>query len=148
MATVKFYQNKADNRYISKSLTQKGTDISCSFKDDTTQEDPVLVISPTNYQSDANYCYISDTGRYYYIVNVTFSQQRVFIHLKVDVLMSFGTDIKLCNCIGYRSSSKYNAFINDSDYPALAYGQPITLKFNSTPFSKNWNIILTVAGGA
>lgn len=147
MATVKFYQNTSDNRYLSKSISQKGTDISCSFKDDTTQEDPVLVISPTNYQSDANYCYISDTGRYYYITNVTFSQQRVYVHLKVDVLMSFGSAISGCKCIASRSQNKYNSYLNDERYPALQYTNPV-LKVFPSGFNKHLSYILTIAGGA
>lgn len=142
------YTNTSDNRVINKSLTQIGSALTCTFKDNTSMENPTIIISPDAYSSACNYGYLSDTGRYYYVVDVEFSQQRVLLHLKVDVLKSFATGIKGSKCIARRSSNKYNAFINDSDYPALAYGQPITLKFNSTPFSKNWNIILTVAGGA
>lgn len=147
MATVKFYQNTSDNRYLSKSLTQKGTDISCSFKEDTTQEDPVLIISPTSYQAEANYCYISDTGRYYYIVNVTFSQQRVFVHLRVDVLMSFGSSLASCKCIASRSQNKYNSYLNDDRYPSLQYSNPVLKKF-PTGFNKGLSYVLTIAGGA
>lgn len=147
MATVRFYQNTSDNRYLSKSITQKGTDVSCSFKENTTQEDPILIISPTNYQSSANYCYISDTGRYYYIVNVTFSQQRVFIHLRVDVLMSFGSGIKSSKCVAFRSSNRYNSYLADELYPRLQYNKPVTKAFPFS-FSKKLNCILTIAGGA
>lgn len=145
MATVRFYQNTSDNRYLSKSITQKGTDVSCSFKENTTQEDPILIISPTNYQSSANYCYISDTGRYYYIVNVTFSQQRVFIHLKVDVLMSFGGSISSCKCIAARSSSKYNMYLNDARYDALEYSNVFTKPFPNG-FNKALEYVLIVGG--
>ena len=147
MATVKLYTNTSDNRYISKSITQVGTDLSCSFKENTTQEDPVIIISPTAYSHSANYCYISDTGRYYYITNVTFSQQRCYLHLKVDVLMSFAGDIMNCNCIAARSSSKYNSYLSDGRYSSLQYGNPV-LKVFPSGFNKHLSYVLTIAGGA
>ena len=145
MATVKLYTNTSDNRYITKSITQVGTDLSCSFKENTTQEDPVIIISPTAYSHSANYCYISDTGRYYYITNVTFSQQRCYLHLKVDVLMSFGAAIKLCNCIATRSNSKYNMYLNDNKYDRLEYSNVFTKPFPNG-FSKNLEYVLIVGG--
>ena len=145
MATVRFYQNTSDNRYLSKSITQKGTDVSCSFKENTTQEDPILIISPTNYQSSANYCYISDTGRYYYIVNVTFSQQRVFIHLRVDVLMSFASGIQSAECVAERSSNKYNNYLPDNELTRLAYSD-IYLKKFPRGLNKDLKLVLVIGG--
>lgn len=146
--SLTMYTNTSDNRYISKSITQIGaTPISCTFKDDTTMENPAVIISPGAYDASCNYCYLSDTGRYYYVTDVEFSQQRVVLFLKVDVLMSFASDIKSSKCIAARSSNKYNSYISDGRYSSLQYGNPILKKF-PIGFNKHLAYVLTIAGGA
>lgn len=146
--SLTMYTNTSDNRYITKSITQIGsTSIPCTFKDDTTMENPAVIISPGAYDASCNYCYLSDTGRYYYVSDVEFSQQRVVLFLKVDVLMSFASEIKGSKCVAYRSSSKYNSYLADELYPRLQYNRPVTKAFPFS-FSKKLNYILTIAGGA
>ena len=145
--SFQMYTNTSDNRVINKSLTQIGSALTCTFKDNTSMENPTIIISPDAYSSACNYGYLSDTGRYYYVADVEFSQQRVLLHLKVDVLKSFASEIKNCDCVAYRSSNKYNSYLADELYPRLQYNRPVTKAFPFS-FSKKLNCILTIAGGA
>ena len=139
------YTNTSDNRVIDKSITAVGTALSCTFKDDTSMENPTIIIDAAAYNSSCNYGYLDDTGRYYYVVDVTFSQQRCYLQLKVDVLKSFASEIKLCNCFARRSASDYNMYLDDPDYTRLQYSNVFTKAFPSG-FSKALNYVLIVGG--
>lgn len=149
--SFQMYKNTSDNRYINKSLTALGSALPCSFKDDTTIENPVIILSPGAYNPNCNYGYLSDTGRYYYVVDVTYSQQRIEVQLKVDVLNSFLFDhannkVVDNKCIATRSSNRYNSYLNDDRYPRLQYSNP-TLKLFERGFAKTGSCIITIAGG-
>lgn len=144
--SFQMYTNTSDNRVIDKSITAVGSALSCVFKDDTSIMNPVIVVSADAYSSSCNYGYLDDTGRYYYVVDVTYSQQRCYIQLRVDVLMSFKTGIRAAQCIALRSTNKYNSYLNDPLYSRLQYNKPVLKKFDNS-FSKNNQFILTIAGG-
>lgn len=145
--SLQMYTNTSDNNHITKTITTIGTAITCDFKDDTSLETPAVIISPAAYSSACNYVYLSDTGRYYYVTDVTFSHQRVILYLKVDVLMSFASSIKASKCVAYRSTNKYQSYLADDLYPRLQYNKPVTKAFPFS-FSKKLNYILTIAGGS
>lgn len=143
--SFQMYTNTSDNRVINKSLTQIGSALTCTFKDNTSMENPTIIISPDAYSSACNYGYLSDTGRYYYVADVEFSQQRVLLHLKVDVLKSFASGILSSECIANRSSSKYNVYLDDNYYPRLEYSNVFTKAFPIS-FSKSLKYLLIVGG--
>lgn len=144
---IKLYNNKSDNRCITKSITLLG-EAAITLKEDTNLLNPTIKISTSSNVLAANYAYIPDFDRYYYIAEKEYSQQHMFLYLKCDVLMSHATAIKACTCTARRSSSKYNSYINDPDYPQLAYTQPVTVTFPDPPFTKTWSLVVTIAGGA
>ena len=143
--SLQMYTCTSDNRCIDKSKTAIGSPISCSFKDDTTMESPAVIISSDAYSAACNYVYLDDTSRYYYVTDVTFSQQRCILQLKVDVLMSFAAEIKLSKCIAARSSSSFNMYVNDERYNALEYSNVFTKPFPNS-FSKSLEYVLIVGG--
>ena len=140
---LNMYTNTSDNRYLTKSLTTLASDIPCSFKDDTSATEPTIIISPDAYNAACNYVYLSDTDRYYYVVDRVFSQQRVELKLSVDVRSSF--DFSNCDCIALRSSNKYNMYLDDNEYARLQYNNVYTKPFPNA-FSKSLNYILMIAG--
>ena len=139
------YTNTSDNRVIDKSITAVGTALSCTFKDDTSMENPTIIIDAAAYNSSCNYGYLDDTGRYYYVVDVTFSQQRCYLQLKVDVLKSFATDIKNAQCNAQRSSSKYNKYFMDEEVTALNYTESYVKNFPNS-LDKTLKYVLVIAG--
>ena len=143
--SFQMYTNTSDNRVINKSLTAIGSALTCTFKDNTSMENPTIIISPDAYSSACNYGYLSDTGRYYYVADVEFSQQRVLLHLKVDVLKSFSASLLACECVAERSANKYNNYLPDNELTRLAYSD-IYLKKFPKGFNKTLSIILVIGG--
>lgn len=107
-----FYQNNAENNRVNKNafLTEK---FRCfgTLKERTSIIAPSILIeynlSINRKIFDCNYCYIPKFNRYYYIQNVVSEYTNLFtIELKVDVLMSYKTDI--LNQVGLVSRNEYN----------------------------------------
>lgn len=110
------YRNASEEHVLDKQLTVVNSNISAMFKDDTNMVNPTIIISSL-ISKNFNYVYISDTDRYYYVTDMTYSQQRTLITLAVDVLMSFNSDIKDLEVIANRSSSYYNTYQKDDSIP-------------------------------
>ena len=142
--TANFYKNTSDNRYLHKTLETIADNVPCVFKQDTSMINPSIIISRDNYNNNCNYVYLAKTNRYYYVRDKVFSQQKVEIILYVDVRSSF--NFSNCNCIARRSTNKYNAYLNDSQYQRLQYSKYALQKFPKG-FSKATKFVLTVAGG-
>ena len=110
------YRNASEEHVLDKQLTVVNSNISAMFKDDANMVNPTIIISSL-ISKNFNYVYISDTDRYYYVTDMTYSQQRTLITLAVDVLMSFNSDIKDLEVIANRSSSYYNTYQKDDSIP-------------------------------
>lgn len=144
---VTFYKNNSDKRVITKTLTGATTASGVSLYDSTSVTAPVLKMSGgASKIANFNYVYISDFWRYYYITDFTVENGYILISCKVDVLMSYATSIKECDCIAKRSASDYNFYLNDERFLTYQYDKQYIHKFN-TPFSKLSNFILVTQGG-
>lgn len=142
--SLSLFINTSDNRVLNKTLTALSM-IDCVFKDNTSMENPEVVISRDAYDARCNYVYLSDTTRYYYVTDVIFSKQSVIYKLKCDVLMSFKDSILSCDAIASRSATQYNNYITDPKLGRLQYSD-IYLKKFPTSLHKNLDIVLVVGG--
>lgn len=95
----------------------------CVLKDNTSVIAPQIMLifpggqlSPSSY----NYAYISDFRRYYFVTDVTFSQNRVIYSLQCDVLASFWGTLKESTQYVLRSASEKNEKVVDILYPTLS----------------------------
>lgn len=95
----------------------------CVLKDNTSVITPQIMLifpggqlSPSSY----NYAYIPDFGRYYFVTDVTFSQNRVIYSLQCDVLASFWATLKESSQYVLRSASAKNGKVVDILYPTLS----------------------------
>lgn len=129
---AKLYFNKSDKRYINKDIEQvyphsEGTPpewIKVEFIEPTSIENPRLILSTETNVLQANYLFLEDFGRYYYINNHTLEKGRVIIDCKVDVLMSFATEIMQENVILDRISTQKNLqnyYLEDDEIKKLSY---------------------------
>lgn len=142
--TITTYVNDSEEHVLDKTLTKINENISVILKDDTNVLNPTIITSG-NISHTFNYIYISDFNRYYYVKNITYSQQRYYIECAVDVLMSFNSDIKSLNVIANRSSSYYNVYQTDSSIPFENRNV-----ISTQPFSGGFNgqsMLLAVNGG-
>lgn len=112
--TAILYNNTSDNREINKNITEIST-IDVTLYMDTNLLKPVLKVK--TFINNANYIYVPNLGRYYYIDNYTLSNQCVYLHCSVDVLMSYKTELLNTECLISRSETDYNDNIVDTLAP-------------------------------
>ena len=67
MGQIILYKNNSEDYALTKSLSAQITLDSCVFKDDSSVENPTIVISTGTDITECNYMYIADLHRYYFI---------------------------------------------------------------------------------
>lgn len=110
--TITLYKCRDDKRVVDKTLpSDTKIDITAVIKADTDILNPVLELSYDSsiISSGYNYMYIPSWKRYYFITDISFSMQRMFISGKVDVLTTYATEIKNLTGIVLRQQAKKNA---------------------------------------
>lgn len=142
------YFNRSDKRYMNKELeaiTYDGSDhIDIEFKEDTSITNPTFILRTQSKVLTANYIFVPDLSRYYYINDYTVSHQRIYINCHVDVLMSFKKEIKNQNVIVNRNTNLFNMYLDDPKYKIQSRTAVRTVVFPSG-FTGH-NIVLGVVG--
>lgn len=146
------YKNASDKRKLKKNITEVvAFDSGVFLKDNCSIIDPVLKISGLTSANvaDINYAYISSFDRYYYVNDITFTNNNVCeMSLHVDVLGSFSKSIKNANCIFENASSSYNLYVPDSNIAIRSDETIQAYNFPNKPFSnQQMHLVLTTAGG-
>ena len=147
MARAIFYTNKSDDRKVDKNLTEISTSSVTYYKSNTNIMDPTITVDMfANFQK-CNYVYLEDFQRYYFIRSITVSQQRIIIDLHIDVLKTYGSQIRGQRAIVKRQQDrkKANFYLDDEKYKALEYSR-IQCKAFPSGFTSN-AFVLTIAGG-
>lgn len=142
---VTLYTTTSDRNMLNKELQQIKT-MDVKLKDDCTLLNPVFEVSKIAFSeiSKANYCYIPDFGRYYYIGNSDFlTGGIVSIPCEVDVLMSNKDDILNITGTVKRAENLNNGYLLDNEYNSLAYTNIVTKAFPNTMIGDSI-ILLTV----
>ena len=147
MPSATFYVNESDYRKITKTLKQIGHVQDILFKDNTDMMNPVLMMrSQERFDNTANYCYLEQTGKYYYIDDCEYDNGVYLLHLHVDVLMTYQKAILAQPAIIKRSSSLFNIYQEDEKFKVYNYTVTRHKDFKSG-FDKNiQNFLLTVIG--
>lgn len=149
---AKLYFNKSDKRYLNKDISQIGSELTIELIEPSSIIRPSFILSSESRVQEANYIYVTELGRYYYINDYIFEYERIIINCKCDVLMSFAPEIIELPLIMERASTKgkQNFYINDPEINTLAYNFNETHKLKCTTgngFKKeNDYYILAVAG--
>ena len=142
--TVIFYRyndikNKI-NKTLSGGLTVNDVVIQNDF--DITVFD--LLIKNSDFNSEYNYCYIQDLGRYYFIESVEKMNGTIYkIRLTVDVLKSFSTQIENINAVITKSENPDDNFV-DCEKSENYTSEVINMTDN---FNHNGNLILVTSLG-
>ena len=111
---ISFYNNVSEKEKIGKTLKNKTT-LTGFLKQSTSVINPVITIEIEN-PSQFNYCHIPVFHRYYFINDMINVKNNLWeIHMKVDVLESFKTQIKANKAIIEKSeqSASSNEYFND-----------------------------------
>ena len=149
--TVTLYKNTSDKRNLNKVISEIKR-VSATAKGDINIISPTLIIQYFN--TDFNYCYISELNRFYYVNSLTLlSGQRMQINLSVDVLMTYKEEIKNLTVNVLRYENIEPTFLTDSRIPLFSDTVQKVIEFPEnifnleSPSENSKNFLLTVAGG-
>lgn len=152
---VYLYVNKAHYKYVDKrsNLTLINT-ITCHLQEGCSVQNPVFKFDKSSVGdiSQANYMYVPDFGRYYFITDIDCEAGGIcIITARVDVLTSNANAIRGLRCQVQRQENNYNMDLPDNDIPVLAKRFLTYKNFSATPFSTNpqgRHFVLTVSGSS
>ena len=147
--TLKLYTNSSEYDHVTKTITQIGSDLSCIARGECSLLYPEIEVELSSIPATANYMYIEDFARYYYIDEIVVVRTGLYrIRGTVDPLMSFATQIKACSGIVNRAESEAacNTYLDDGAFRTYANPEIRTLEFPSG--FNTWEYLLAIAGGA
>lgn len=145
---INLYENSSENYVVSKNITIKKSLQNCVLKDNTSVENPVILVRNTANISSYNYMYIPDFHRYYYIEEIVSVQNGLWeLHGHVDVLQTYGNAIKGLTATCKRQENLFNMYLDDPEFKTYNEAQIVTKIFTGgNGLSKKMNYILVVAG--
>lgn len=112
MIEIYTFNNTSANNVVHKNITQI-EQTTCDFYGDIDVKRPVVILYNLTSKL-ANYAYIPELGRYYYIESAVIKNDgRLILYLNSDPLMSFWDAYKNSPCVAKRSSSNYDPYLVD-----------------------------------
>ena len=142
--TVIFYKYDGIKNKINKTLSNGLTINNVIIQNDFDITDFELLIKDTNFNSEYNYCYIQDLGRYYFIESVQRMNGTIYkIRVSVDVLKTFSSQIENINAIIVKSENPSDNFVNCEKSETFE-NEVINLTDN---FNHSGNLILVTSLG-
>ena len=152
MVTMQLYKCKDDRKKINKHPSPLGSGFSCQLKEDTSIFKPTMIVSKDRLADEwprANYAYISDFGRYYFIEDIeALTGGRLAFHMTVDPLYTYADGLMGQSFLIARSETNGSPYFIDAE-KALQSTKLVSYKiFGHIPQATTGNkYILTVSGG-
>ena len=142
--TVIFYKYNDIKNKINKTLENGLTVNDVVIQNDFDITSFELLIKNSDFNSEYNYCYIQDLGRYYFIESVERMNGSIYkIRLSVDVLKSFSSQIENIQAIITKSENPDVNFV-DCEKSENYTSEVINLTDN---FNHSGNLILVTSLG-
>lgn len=122
-------------------------DLTGNFRENVSVLDPVVVVESANNLSGCNYAYIEEFSRYYYIRDIVILSATLYeLHLHVDVLYTYSSEIITAPCIVAKSANTFNMYLNDTNYKCYQNNHVLINTFpDGIPINKS-KFVLTVFG--
>lgn len=130
---ITLYRNSSDNRTLRKSLTQISTPLSCDIYGSESIITPRFILEYIGVE--ANYCYVAELNRYYYIRDIVLAPGgRRILMCEVDVLMSNIDEILNLNCLVFRQENETlcNKYLVDNRMIANVNKEEVVESFGET----------------
>lgn len=140
--TCVLYKNADEPNKVTKTITD-ATSVDLAVKDVLDIQHPLFTLNGD--YSSYNYMYLKD--KYYYVDCTLLPGNLTEIKGKVDVLMTYDSQIRAHTAVIERNANIYNKYLNDTSFKTYAYKNTRTLMF-PTGFSKTLDWILITIGGA
>lgn len=143
--TIKLYTSISETNALNKTLTELVT-LSGILREESSILDPVILISDIDaYVGAANYAYIEEFNRYYFITNIDAVRNNLWrLTFHVDVLYTYREQIKNNYAIVERNEIQYDLKLNDGLFKTQQ--NPRIAQFPFPSGFTTWNFVLAVAG--
>lgn len=139
---ITLYSNSSDNNVVTKTISQVAS-LTGSLRNESGIMSPSILIQGT--YPTANYCYISDWGRYYFIEEIISVRNNVSeIRCRIDTLMTYAQQIRGLTAIIKKQENDYNLYINDGSFMTYANDKVFTKGFSGSFDSDSY--VLLVSG--
>lgn len=136
-----FYNVSDDERKINKTLTNSHQ-TTCDIINSTTIINPVIVVD-SSYIS-YNYVYINDLHRYYFVDNITITNNMIVMQLRIDTLYTYREEIKTIPFHLLRCEDYHFTDIFDDKIIMTAKTIQESKKISDTIITNNVNFLLGV----
>lgn len=149
--TINLYQCNAEyNRVNKSSYITGGVGLEGAFRDESDSINPVITIQWSNpVVQQYNYAYIPEFARWYFVNEWRSIRNGIWeLHLHVDVLFTWGVDIRNALALLERTSSPDQAelYLSSNGMASMAKHQVRTAAF-SNGFDDHQSLVLICAGG-
>lgn len=141
---IDLYQNYSQPNKLYKNLSYISR-LTGNLREESSAINPSILIQYDGFIT-ANYCYIPEFNRYYFITNITSVRNNLWrIDCKVDVLQTYNSYISSNDCVLARSEYYYNLYLHDNDLPIYEDTFTSTEIFPNDNFN-TWKNILILGG--
>lgn len=141
--TVKFYSVSKAVNSTALPTGEPMAEYECRMLDACSILRPVILLNvgPQANPTGANYAYIAEYNRYYWVADWTVNRGQWAATLTIDPLASWKTEIGNTYQYVLRSASASNGYVQDTMYPALSKCTIQTVPVDANPFAN------TLVGG-
>lgn len=116
--TLNLYSTSSDPRTVDKQLSLIASELNIKPLQTFNIFTPVITLNYATAYLNANYAYISELGRYYFINSTDLELgKRIIFTCTVDVLMTYKDSIKNCNATIVRSEAYPPGAVVDDKLP-------------------------------
>lgn len=142
--TITLYTTSSERNAVNKSLSEITT-LTGTLRDSSSIINPLITISGDVSISHANYAYIPDFGRYYFIDGIESIRNGLWrFSMHVDVLYTYREQIKSNHAIIERNEIDYDLKLNDGLFKVQQ--NPRIAQFSFPSGFSTWNFVLAIAG--
>lgn len=142
---VSFYKSDDDPRKLGKSMQSVVTGISCSVFGNCSLITPTILLAYNPAIINANYMYINDFNRWYFIADTSVDAgKKLYVHGVIDVLQTYTNEIKSCTSTCIRNGGIGRpSYVPDNSLPIYQSAENFTSLnigelFNPSAINRNW----------
>lgn len=155
--TISFYTTSDSPKKVNKTLSLIGSSVALAPTSQVSVLNPVLIVDNVSGFINANYAYIDDFNRYYWITTAMDTSGRLIVSGKVDYLMSWAAGIMSCPATIVRSETAGITYCVDTKLPVdpnnysiegIPYDVDITETYSITDNPNLYILVLNKGGGS